>query len=74
MYEGSNGGTLLTYSCQMKLSVICRHDDKMYTFFQTIKKSAEFDESRYLFSKNNSNDNYLRHVTNHLKDILTNHK
>ena len=36
-----------------KLGIIPPH--KMYTFFQTIKKSAEFDKSHYLFSKNNRN-------------------
>ena len=45
----------------------------MNAFFYTIKKSTDSDESRYIFSKNNVNDSYLRPLTNHDKDILTNH-
>ena len=50
------------------------HDDKMYTFFNTIKKkSTDFDESRYFFPENGDNDNHLTHLTNHDEAILTIH-
>ena len=42
-----------------------------YTFFYTIKKNQLNLTIHAIFSKNNYNDNYLRHLTNHGK-VLTN--
>ena len=64
LHKGSNRGTLMTYnrknSCQMMLTVI-------FSAYQLNWTNHAF------FPQNNGNDNYLRHLTNHDKEILTNH-